>query len=606
MATVADTFAVAFENHQAGKLPVAERLYQQILQADPHHAGAHHLLGALAYQTGRFDHAVLSIRQAISLNPGAAEYHCNLGLAYAALGQMEEAAISFRQALALRSDFPEAHLNLGNALLHLGRSGDAAAHYQQAIRQRPGNAEVHCNLGVLLANQGQVDEAIANWRQAIAIRPDYPEAHNNLGNALHHQGKDDEAVLHCKVAIRLRPDFAEAYNNLANALMSQGKLEETASRCRQALQLRPDFPEAHYNLAIALRDLGKLEDAVDSYQRTIRHRPDFPEAHTNLGDVYLKLGLPELALASIQEALRLQPNLGPALRNVLFQSNYDPKGDPDAVFAEHCRWGELQEAACQVERDAHSDFHAWSDDPNRRLRIGYVSPDFRMHALARYMEPVLANHDPNKVEVFCYAEVQISDAVTNRLRSLAHHWFSTCHLTDTQVAQRIRSDRIDILIDLAGHTCNSLLSVFALKPAPVQATWLGYLNTTGLKSVDYRLTDEFLDPLNQPIRDTEELVRLPAGMCCFAPPADAPGLTPLPAERQGYLTFGSTHTLFKLNAAVFDLWTKVLKAVPSARLLMFRDALTKSVRDRIRRQFAERGIGAGAWIYGKAPTRRGT
>ena len=188
------------------------------------------------------------------------------------------------------------------------------------------------------------------------------------------------------------------------------------------------------------------------------------------------------------------------------------------MFAEHRRWGEKQESIHRADRDIHCGQHAKVDNPDRRLRIGYISPDLRFHPLTRYFEPVLAHHDRQKVEVFCYAEVQKPDAVTLRLQKLADGWHSTCGLTDTQVAERIRTDKIDILIDLAGHTADNRLGALACKPAPVQATWLGYMNTTGLRTVDYRLTDDVLDPPGQPVRDTEELFRLPGGMCCFAPP----------------------------------------------------------------------------------------
>ena len=207
------------------------------------------------------------------------------------------------------------------------------------------------------------------------------------------------------------------------------------------------------------------------------------------------------------------------------------------------------------------------------MRIGYVSPDFRQHALISYFEPVLANHDPRQVEVFCYAEAPQPDDVTIRLQKLAHHWRSIRGLTSVQAAQLIRDDGIDILVDLAGHTAGNRLDIFALKPAPIQATWLGYLNTTGLSTIDYRLSDDMLDPPGQPVRDTEELFRLPGGFCCFQPWPNAPAVNSLPALERGYLTFGSLHNLFKLNGSVYDLWSRVLQALPNARLLMFRDTL---------------------------------
>jgi predicted O-linked N-acetylglucosamine transferase (SPINDLY family) len=356
------------------------------------------------------------------------------------------------------------------------------------------------------------------------------------------------------------------------------------------LQSRPDFAEAHYNLGLALRELGKLEEAQASFQEAIRLKPDFAVAHNNLAGALLEQGMPEQALASYRQAIRLQPHLAKAQTNVLFCLNCDPEADPDEVFEEHRRWGEGVRGQGLGVRDQKPEVRSQQPGNPVPLRVGYVSPDFRHHALITYFEPVLAHHDPERVEAICYAEVARPDQVTARLQKLAHEWRWTCGLSDGQVTQQVRDDRIDILVDLAGHTGNHRLGVFARKPAPVQVTWLGYLNTTGLSAVDCRLTDAVLDPPGEPRRDTEELYRLPVGMCCFAPPAGAPDVTPLPALRRGHLTFGSLHSLFKLNARVFDLWSRVLLALPNAHLLMFRNTLTDAAQAHIRRQFAERGI----------------
>ena len=255
------------------------------------------------------------------------------------------------------------------------------------------------------------------------------------------------------------------------------------------------------------------------------------------------------------------------------------------MFAEHRCWGQMHGQAARLPLSPGKD-----RNPERRLRIGYVSPDLRQHAVMRFFEPVLVHHDPRQVEVFCYAEVSNPDTATARVQALAHHWRWIAGKSATRVAEGIAADGIDILVDLAGHTNNNRLDVFARKPAPVQATWLGYPNTTGLTTIDYRLTDDVMDPPGQPVLDTEGLFRLPGGMCCFAPPEHAPALTPLPALRTGHLTFGSLHKLNKLNRHVFDLWSSVLQAAPTARLLMFRNTLVGQTKELVRRQFTERGI----------------
>ena len=268
--------------------------------------------------------------------------------------------------------------------------------------------------------------------------------------------------------------------------------------------------------------------------------------------------------------------------------SYDTHADADAVFAEHRKWGLACCSAETLGRLPTPD----SENTDRRLRVGYVSADFREHALLRYFEPVLAHHDPAEVEVTCYAEAPHPDAATAQLQGLAHHWRAVRGLNAAQAAQLIRDDRIDILVDLAGHTAGNRLDIFALKPAPIQATWLGYLNTTGLSTTDYRITDDVLDPPSEPVRDTEELMRLPRGFCCFLPRPGSPAVGPLPALQRGHLTFGSLHSLFKLNSTVYDLWSRVLHALPSARLLVFRDTLTGSAVERVQREFTQRGIAA--------------
>jgi len=566
--TAAETCALALQHHQAGHLNQAEQLYRQVLQADPGHADAHHLLGALAYQLGRYDQAVTSIRQAISVNPGAAIYYSNLGLVHEALGQLEE----------------------------------AVAHYQDALRLEPGFAEAHSNLGKTLQAQGRLEEAVSHLQTALRIRPDYAEAHNNLGTALVAQERIDEAEVCFRRALQINPNFAKAYNNLGNAFEQKDKREEAIRCFRQALTIDPNFVEAHDNLGITFERHDNVDEAIRCFQNALRIKPDFARGHYNLGCALMDQGRPDLAVACFEEALRLKPDLTTAQSNLLFALNYDPQADPDAVFAAHCSWGRLHEQtplpgekrSGTVLRTAAKPQAAVSlpndPAPERRLRIGYVSPDLRAHALTRYLEPVLANHDPRQVEVICYAEVPHPDAVTTHLQSLVQGWRWTNRLKDAEVAQGIRDDGIDILVDLAGHTRNSRLLVFARKPAPVQVTWLGYMNTTGLAAMDYRLTDEVLDPPGQPVRDTEELMRLPGGMCCFAPPVDAPAVAPLPALRENHFTFGSLHNLFKLNGRVFDHWSAVLRALPTARLLMFHQTLTGTACEHLRHQFTERGI----------------
>ena len=409
----------------------------------------------------------------------------------------------------------EAYNNLGNALREQGQLAEAVAQYQEALRLKPDYAEAHNNLGNALREQGQLAAAVAQYQEALRLKPDYAEAHNNLGNALKEQGQLAEAVAQYQEAIRLKPDYAEAHNNLGNALREQGQLAEAVAQYQEALRLKPDYAEAHNNLGIALKEQGQLAAAVAQYQEALRLKPDYAEAHSNLGVALKEQGQLAEALAQYQEALRLKPDYAEAHSNMLFCLTHDPHAAPSRIFAEHCRWATLHATVPVLTHDN-------DPSPHRRLRLGYVSPDFRQHAVARFIEPVLAAHDHEQFQVFCYANNVRRDAVTQRLQQHADTWCSIVGWSDQQVAERIRQDTIDILVDLAGHTANNRLLVFARKPAPVQVTYIGYPNTTGLTTMDYRLTDAVMDPPGEAVLNTEELVRLPRGVCCFAPPSDAP------------------------------------------------------------------------------------
>ncbi len=618
MPTVEETLVLASQHHQTGNLRLAALLYQQIIEAVPQYAEVHSSLGVALAQQGLWDQAAVSLRQALQWRPDFPEAHNDLANVLQASGKLEEAVSHYGQAIGLRPGYPQAHNNLGVVLAKLGKLDESIAHHREAIRLDERYAAAHYNLGIVLERQNKLDEAICCYRQALSVdpafaagwnnlaialarqdrleeaiasfrraldcRPHYAEAHSNLGAALGKQGDLAAAIAHQQEALRIKPDYATAHVRLGNGLRQSGKLDEAVSHLRTALQIAPDSVEGHTNLGIALMDAGQLDEAVLCHRQALRIDPQCANASMNLGAVLGRQGKFDEAVECYRQALRLQPDLAPALGNLVAWLNFNPEIDHDHVFAEHCRWGRM------VQQNSPPRPHANDPSPDRRLRIGYVSPDFRFHALTRYLEPVLANHDERQVAVHCYAEAPVADAVTERLQRFATGWRWTCGLTNVQVAEQIRADGIDILVDLAGHTRYNRLGVFTHKPAPVQVTWLGYLNTTGLTTIDYRLTDDILDPPGQPLLDTEELMRLPGGMCCFAPPEDAPEVGRLPALGRRYLTFGSLNRLAKLNDKVYDLWSRVLQRLPTARLLMFQLDLNDAAQQRVRREFVQRGI----------------
>ncbi|MEO8102759.1 MAG: tetratricopeptide repeat protein [Betaproteobacteria bacterium] len=548
-----------------GQLDDAVASYRRALAVKPDYAGAYGNLGNALQSLGQREGAVLNYRRALAINPGFAEAHGNLGKVLRDLGQVDEAVASCRLALALDPNFTEAYNNLGNALRDLGQLDEAVASYRQALAINPDFAGAHGNLGTVLRDLGQLSEAVTSYRRALAINPDFAEAHNNLGNALRDLGQLDEAVASCRRALAINPDNAEAHNNLGNALRDLRQLDDAVASYRRALTIDANFAEAHNNLGNALRDLGRLDEAAASCRRALAIKPDYAEAHHNLGNALRDLGQIDEAVASCRRALAIDPDFARAYGNLLFCLSHNETVDAQTLFAEHCRFGEQFEAPLRANWPRHTN----SRDPERRLQVGFVSGDLRDHALANFIEPVLAQLAANpKWSLHAYSNHIVEDAVTQRLRGYLPHWHPIADLSDHALAQKIGADNIDILFDLSGHTGKHRLLSFARKPAPVQVSWMGYPGTTGLRAMDYYLTDRFFLP-DEPFASqfTEKLVYLPAS-ATFMPTRDAPSVNVLPAMSSGYPTFGSFNHSRKISRTVVALWARLLRACPDSRMLL--------------------------------------
>ncbi len=461
--------------------------------------------------------------------------------------------------------------------------------YRQVLAAQPDHADALHLMGVIAQQVGQHDAALDLIRRAIALNGTNASYFCNFGAVLRDMGFLGEAVAACEHAIRMQPDFAAAYSNLGLALKGQGKLDEAITASREAIRISPSLAEAHYNLGNALREIGKVDEAADACHHAIRIDPLSAKAHCNLGAALCDRGSFEEAIAAYREALRLQPDLVEAFSGLLGCMNYPDGVSPAGLFEAHCGWDQRY-ARPLPQRDS------WGKDRvlRRRLKVGYVSPDFRQHSVAYFLEPLLRNHDRIEFEVFCYADVSLPDAMTERLKQSADHWAVTVGRSNEALTEQIRRDGIDILVDLAGHTAKNRLPVFAYKPAPVQVTWLGYPNTTGLKAIDYRLVDAVTDPEGTADAFAREtLVRLPEGFLCYRGRDEAPLPGPAPWLATGAITFGSFNNPSKLSAATLDGWAQLLTRVPTARLLLkgkpFADAATRALcLDR----FADRGVAA--------------
>ncbi|MDP2029750.1 MAG: tetratricopeptide repeat protein [Thiobacillus sp.] len=569
-----------------GKLARAVASFQKAILLTPGYAPLHNNLGDVFQAQGNLTEAAASYRKALKINPSLAQVHYNLGDVLQLQGKLTEAVIRYREAIRLKSDDAEAYNNLAIVLNKLGKQEEAIVCYQQAISIRPVFAEAHSNLGGVLKSQKNLEEAATQYREAIRLNPGYVEAYNNLANVLNKLGEQEEAIACYQQAIAIRPNLAEPHCNLGNTLYEQGRLEEAIASCREAIRLKPDYVEALDGLGSALRALGELDEAVACGRRAHLIQSDNAAVCSNLGNSLRDQGSLDEAIACFRQALSIQPDLAMAYSNLLYTMQYMSTVTPSEVFSEHQRFAERYETPLKANWLLHQNYR----DPERRLKIGYVSADLRNHAVAFFIEPILASHDKSQVEIYCYYNHTKHDSHTDRITSYADHWLGCASMSDEQLAERIRADGIDILVDLSGHTGHNRLPVFARKPAPVQMTWIGYPGSTGLTAMDYRITNEGVDPPGLTERyHSESLIRMPDTSVAYRPEPDCPPVNPLPALTSDEFIFASMNNLIKINQSVIKLWASILDAIPHARL-MLGNVTDRGVQQKVIEQFSKAGV----------------
>jgi protein O-GlcNAc transferase len=543
---------------RAAQYPALEHHARALIARAPHAGLAWKALGAALQAQGHDLSAVLAVlRRASELLPHDAEAHNTLGDLLRRLRHLDAAEASCRRALALAPGFAGAHNNLANALKELGRHDAALEHYRRAMALAPADALPHFNLGNLLRELGRLDPAAAAYRQAIALAPGFAQAHSNLGRVQHMLGELDQALASYRRALELEPQRAEAHSNLGHVLKEAACLDQALACFQRAVTLAPSQTQAHSNLLYTLyfhpafderailaaaREFTALHGA-----RPARHEPAAPGS----------VGAPSAAPANSSTASTAKPPL------------------PQAAGA-----------------PSHGGPHA----AHRRLRIGYVSPDFREHCQALFTLPLLAHHDRTQFEIYCYADLPHPDAVSRRLASHAEVWRRTDGLSDAQLAACIEADGIDVLVDLTMHMAGGRPRVFAARAAPVQVAWLAYPGTAGIAGLDYRLTDPWLDPpeLGEH-RYAERSLRLADTFWCYDPLIEAPLLetlqpNALPALACGYVTFGCLNNFCKVSDATLERWGATLARVPDARLLLL--SCAGAHRQRVLDTLARHGVAA--------------
>jgi len=587
--TFDESLRLAASHCDAGRVTEAEAIYRGLLIKQPDDPRALHLLGLLLGQRGDWAEAVELLSRAATVAPDVAEHHSVLGEMCRRMGSLDQAVASFARAVELSPGHAETHNNLGNALRQLGRVDQSVAAYRKAVELRPEYADAYSNLGNALRATGQLDAALAAHREAVRLGPASATLHSNLGIALTEAGRADEAIEALSQAIRLRTGYAEAHNNLGNAFRSKGRNREAIAAYRRALQLMPDSAEAYCNMGGVLRAEGRVDEAFACQVKAIELMPDCAEAYGGLGGVLADQGRLDPAIKAFRTAIRLDPNAPSRYSPLLYTLHFHEGYDTRQIQAEHLQWSQRFADPLSAGAAPHDNDRL----PGRRLRLGYVSPDFRRHPVGRFVVPLLEHHDHAQFEVFCYSGVRRPDDLTERLRRSADHWCEAIGSSDDAFAERIRQDRIDVLVDLTMHMTDSRLLAFARRPAPVQVTWLAYVGTTGLKAIDYRLSDPYLDPVGPaPAGDeyAEETYRLLRCYWCYEPTDPTPDVGPLPALAAGHVTFGCFNNFCKVTTPTLQLWATLLQSVPRSRLLLHGNPGT--YQQDVRRMFAQAGITA--------------
>ncbi len=441
---------------------------------------------------------------------------------------------------------------------------------------------------LLLANN-RLQEAKDLFEQASEVDPKDVEVWISLAQ-INAQLGDPAAVEHCcRTILSANPESHDAHFHLGTALLLQNKREEAIESFQRTLQLRPGHVAATFQLGKTLHILTRFDEALASYREALKLNPNLADAHDSIGSILKSRGDLDGAIESYRMALRIKPHSDKAHSDLVFAMNYNPRYDAATIYREHIRWGQAHALPPTVPSGFPN-----NPEPARKLRIGYVSPDFYKHSVAFFFEPLLAHHDTDRFETFCYSSVAQPDAFTQRLQTAAAHWRAVKGVSNEQLVRKIRKDTIDILVDLTGHTANSRLMAFTARPAPVQVSYLGYPNTTGVPGIDYRLTDPWADPPG--LTDNyhiETLVRLPQGFLCYRPADDAPLIARPPRRESGHTTFGSFNNLAKITPEVVSLWASILQAVPDARLIIKNISLRdKATQERLYALFAVHQVAA--------------
>ena len=621
---IEEDFRKGVEAHSSGQLREAARLYAAVIKVQPGHPGANHNIGVLSIGAGNSEEGIPFFEIALAADPYVEQYWISYISALINLGLIENANRALKKAkkkslskliinqlksritqkrmsvagsqqadppkdkleylvALLKTDNLDTILEKLNQLLkhfpssallfniqgvahqNAGHYQKAVASYQTAVNINPEYPEALCNMGNAFKHMDNLDAALYHYEQALKIKPGHFECQYNMANLFYQKGDFDQAIRFYMYAIEIKKDFAEAYNNLGLARQGKKDLDGAICSYKQAISIKPDFIDALYNMANALIQKGDLDGALVLFEKTLKIYPGFPEALLNMANTLNEKGNFDQAVQYYILALEAKPDYDGAFSNMLLCKINNPMESDESIFKSHRSYSDRFEKPLVEYWPEHKNVR----DPDRHLNVGFVSGDFKDHALADFFVPVVrVLFSMENYTLHAYHNLAIEDYRTADIKQYFAHWNSVSDFSDGQLASKILEDGIDILIDLSGHTAGNRLLAFARKPAPVQASWMGYPGTTGLKSIDYFIGPSFALPFGQHDGQfSEKILGLPLPLP-YCPDVDFPQVNKLPALTNGYVTFGSFFRPSKISRAVISVWAGLLREVPESRLVM--------------------------------------
>lgn len=547
----------------AGSVQEGIQKYYEALKIDPHYAPAYYNLGVVYSEMMQFDMALNCYEKAAFERPMYAEAYCNMGVIYKNRGDLESAIACYERCLAVSPNFEIAKNNMAIALT---------------------------DLGTKVKLEGDINQGVAYYKKALYYNWHYADAMYNLGVAYGEMLKFDMAIVFYELAFHFNPQCAEACNNLGVIYKDRDNLDKAVECYQLALSIKPNFSQSLNNLGVVYTVQGKMDTAASLIEKAIIANPTYAEAYNNLGVLYRDAGNISLAIDAYEQCLKIDPDSRNAGQNRLLAMNYINEGQDDKLFEAHRDWGKRFTRL-------YPQYTSWENpkESERPLVIGYVSPDFFTHSVSYFIEAPLVYHDYANFKVVVYSAVVKADAKTIRFKDKVIKkggiWRDIYGIDEKKVASMVREDKVDILVELTGHTANNKLGMMACRPAPVQVTWIGYPNTTGLPTIDYRISDSLADPPDTLQKHVEELVRLPECFLCYTPSPEAGPVSPTPALSNGFVTFGSFNNLAKITPKVLQVWARILCAVPNSRLVVkCKPFCCDSVRERFLTTLEQLGL----------------